>query len=272
MSATGKPAKVTVRDLQRLADEGRRIVSVTAYDAVMGRLADEVGVDLILVGDSLGMTMLGYDTTVPVTLQDCLRHTAAVVRGVRRALVVADMPFLTYQITPEQALRNAARFLQSAGADAVKLEGGERLAATVQRLVECGIPVLGHIGILPQCVKTAGGYHVQGRTAESAARLLRDAEALQEAGAFAVVLEGIPMAVSAAITAAVRIPTIGIGAGPQCDGQVQVLHDILGLFEEFVPRHTRRYAELGRIVRESLSAYCDDVRGGRFPGEEQSFR
>ncbi len=264
--------KVGVRQLRRWADEGRHIVAVTAYDALMARLADESGVDLILVGDSLGMTVLGYETTIPVTLRDCLHHTAAVCRGVARAMVVADMPFLTYQISPEQALRNAGRLLQEAGADAVKLEGGERMAPTIRRLVECGIPVLGHIGILPQSVLAEGGYRVQGRSPEAAAQLQRDAAAVEAAGAFAIVLEGLPIDLSARITQELAIPTIGIGAGPHCDGQIQVLHDILGLFEEFVPRHTKRYAALAETIRQALAAYRDEVRAGAFPAEEHSFR
>jgi 3-methyl-2-oxobutanoate hydroxymethyltransferase len=271
MSANEDVSKVGVRQIRKWAAEGRRIVVVTAYDALLARLVDEVGVDMILVGDSLGMTVLGYETTIPVTLRDCLHHTAAVKRGVKRAMVVADMPFLTYQISPEQALRNAGRLLQEAGADAVKLEGGERMAPTIQRLVECGIPVLGHIGILPQLVKAEGGYRVQGRTPESAAQMRRDAAAVQDAGAFALVLEGLPMALSQEITADSGIPTIGIGAGPHCSGQVQVLHDILGLFEDFVPHHTKRYAAVADQVRQALTAYRDEVRDGRFPTEEQSF-
>lgn len=272
MSSTDDVSKVGVRQIRKWTAEGRRIVAVTAYDAIMARLADESGVDLILVGDSLGMTMLGYETTIPVTLRDCLHHTAAVKRGVKRAMVVADLPFLTYQISPEQALRNAGRLLQEAGADAVKLEGGERLAPTVRRLVECGIPVLGHIGILPQSIKAEGGYRVQGRTAASAAQMRRDAAAVQDAGAFALVLEGLPMALSQEISAGSEIPTIGIGAGPHCHGQIQVLHDILGLFEDFVPHHTKRYARVADQVRQALAAYRDEVRGGSFPTEEQSFR
>jgi 3-methyl-2-oxobutanoate hydroxymethyltransferase len=272
MKANEDRAKVGVRQIRHWADEGRPIVAVTAYDALMARLADESGVDIILVGDSLGMTVLGYETTIPVTLADCLHHTAAVKRGTRHAMVVADMPFLTYRISPEQALRNAGRLLQEAGADAVKLEGGERLAVTIARLVECGIPVLGHIGILPQSVKAEGGYRVQGRTPEAAAQLRRDAAAVQEAGAFAIVLEGLPMDLSAEITAGLAIPTIGIGAGPHCDGQIQVLHDIVGLFEDFVPHHTKRYAAVADEIRRALAAYRDEVRAGGFPTEEHSFR
>jgi len=271
MSSTSKH-KTTVRDLQRIADDNSLIVALTAYDALTGRLADQTGADLILVGDSLGMTMLGYKTTIPVTLQDSLRHTAAVVRATKNAMVVGDMPFLTYQITPEEALRNAGRFLQEAGADGVKLEGGQVIAPTIKRLVQTGIPVLGHIGLLPQSVLADGGYRIHGRTPEEAKALHDDAQAVQEAGAFALVLEGLPMGLSTEITAALDIPTIGIGAGPGCNGQIQVIHDILGLFEDFIPRHTKRYAELATLARQALAAYSDDVRAGAFPTEEQSFK
>jgi 3-methyl-2-oxobutanoate hydroxymethyltransferase len=265
-------AKISVRELQHLAASGgRRIVAVTAYDALFARLADESGADLILVGDSLGMTVLGYRNTIPVTLEQSLHHTAAVVRGTRRALVVGDMPFLTYQVSPEQALLNAGRYLKEAGADAVKIEGGARVAPTVERLVSAGIPVLGHVGLLPQAVLVQGGYRVHGRVPAEAETIERDAQAVQAAGAFALVLEGLPCQLSEKVTGALRIPTIGIGAGPGCSGQIQVMHDILGLFEEFVPRHTKRYAELARLVREALQAYRDEVQSGRFPGEENSF-
>lgn len=263
--------KLAVRDLRQMATRGERIVALTAYDAMFARLADESGAHLILVGDSLGMTVLGYRNTVPVTLAQSLHHTAAVVRGVRRAVVVGDMPFLTYQISVEEALRNAGRYLQEAGADAVKIEGGERLAPTVARLVQAGIPVLGHIGLLPQSVLVEGKYRVHGRSADEAAALQRDALAIQEAGAFAVVLESLPMGLAEQVTKQLRIPTIGIGAGPGCSGQIQVIHDILGLFEDFVPRHTRRYAELASEARRALAAYRDDVAAGRFPSQEQSF-
>lgn len=272
MSVADGEKKIGTRYFRRTAEAGARIVAVTAYDALTARLADQAGVELILVGDSLGMTMLGYPNTVPVTMADCLHHTAAVVRGVRRAMVVADMPFLSYHISQEDALRNAGRLVQEARADGVKLEGGERLAPTIRRLVECGIPVLGHIGILPQSVKVEDGYRVHGRTAESADQLRRDAAAVQAAGAFAIVLEGIAMDVAAAITAELDIATIGIGAGPSCDGQIQVLHDILGLFEDFVPRHTKRYAHLADAIRQALTAYGDEVRRGVFPSEEHAFR
>jgi len=270
--ADERARKLTPADLRRKRDKGETLVAVTAYDALMGRLVDECGVDLVLVGDSLGMTVLGYRNTIPVTLEQSLHHTAAVVRGVQRAVVVGDMPFMTYQISEEQALRNAARYLQEAGADAVKIEGGEWMAPVVRRLVRAGVPVLGHIGLLPQSIKVEGRYRVHGKKPEEAEALMRDAQAIQEAGAFAIVLEGLPMDLAGAITKSLFIPTIGIGAGPYCSGQIQVLHDILGLFEEFVPRHTRRYAHLADAVRQAVSEYARDVRNRDFPTEEHSFR
>lgn len=263
--------KLGIRDLHRRKEAGERIVAVTAYDAQMARLVDATGVDVVLVGDSLGMTMLGYKTTIPVTMADCLRHTAAVVRGTRRAMVVGDMPFLTCHLGAEEALREAGRFLQEAGADAVKVEGGAVMAPIIRRMVQAGIPVMGHVGLLPQSVLAEGGYRVRGRTPEDAAEVVADAAAVAEAGAFAVVLEGVTSHVAEQVTGALAVPTIGIGAGPHCDGQIQVLHDLLGLFEEFVPRHTKRYAELGVAVRQALGAYGEDVRAGRFPGKEQTF-
>lgn len=263
--------KIGVRDLHRRKTAGERIVAVTAYDAQMARLVEVAGVDLILVGDSLGMTMLGYRTTIPVTMEDCLRHTAAVVRGTKRAMVVGDMPFLTCHLGPEEALRQAARFLQEAGADGVKVEGGQTMAGTIRRMVQAGIPVMGHVGLLPQAVLSEGGYRVHGRTPAEADAIFADAQALAEAGVFAVVLEGVPQELGQRVTAALPVPTIGIGAGPFCDGEIQVLHDLLGLFEDFVPKHTKRYAELGVAVRQAIGAYCDEVRARRFPGEEQSF-
>jgi 3-methyl-2-oxobutanoate hydroxymethyltransferase len=267
-----KQSPITVRELRRMARDGEPIVALTAYDALMARMADESGVHLILVGDSLGMTVLGFKNTIPVTITDALRHTAAVSRGARHALVVGDMPFLTYQVSVEDALRNAGRFLQEAGAQAVKLEGGAKVAGTVSRLVGAGIPVLGHIGLLPQSVLAEGGYRIHGRTSEEARRIMDDAKAIQDAGAFGIVLEGLPVALSAEITEALDIPTIGIGAGPACSGQVQVIHDILGLFEDFVPRHTKRYAHLADDVRNALRQYAADVTDGAFPAEEHSFK
>ncbi|MCK5801263.1 MAG: 3-methyl-2-oxobutanoate hydroxymethyltransferase [Lentisphaeria bacterium] len=272
MSSQVQPEKIGVKELRKMVAEKRAIVAVTAYDALMARMADEAGVDLILVGDSLGMTMLGYKTTIPVTMRDILHHTSAVVRGVTRAMVVADMPFMTYHTSQEDAMRNAAVFLQEGGADAVKLEGGQAVSQTVERLVVAGVPVLGHIGILPQSVLSEGGYHVQGRTPEGALKLLADARAIQDAGAFGIVLEGLPGTLSVEISEELEIPTIGIGAGPGCDGQIQVLHDILGLFEDFVPKHTKRYAELATDIRQAVAHYRSDVCDGVFPGEEQTFK
>ncbi len=272
MSTSGATGKIGVRELQALARAGQRIVALTAYDALFAKLADEQGVHVILVGDSLGMTVLGYKTTIPVTLAESLHHTSAVVRGVESAMVVGDMPFLTYKISEEEALRNAGRYLQEARADAVKLEGGRAIASTIERLVSSGIPVLGHIGILPQSVLADGGYRVQGRAPEEAQAMLEDALAVQEAGAFAIVLEGLPMDLGARITETLDIPTIGIGAGPGCSGQIQVIHDILGLFEEFVPKHAKRYADLAGAVRDAVGTYRDEVRNGAFPCEEHSFK
>lgn len=264
-------SKIGIRTLRKLYRDGHPIVALTAYDSLFGGLADAAGVHLVLVGDSLGMTMLGYKNTIPVTLDQLLHHTAAVVRGVQRAMVIADMPFLTYQVTVEEALRNAGRYLQVAGADGVKLEGGRKLAPTIQRLVDAGIPVLGHIGIRPQAVLAEGGYRVHGRSEDEVNALLEDARAVESAGAFAVVLEGMPEAVGARITEAIGIPTIGIGAGGGCSGQIQVIHDILGLFEDFQPKHAKRYAHLAETIRQALHDYVDDVQARRFPTDEQSF-
>jgi 3-methyl-2-oxobutanoate hydroxymethyltransferase len=265
------PRKLTLRDWRKLHQDGQRLVVLTAYDYVTARLADEAGIHLLLVGDSLGMTVLGYPNTLAVTLEQSLHHTAAVVRGTRRALVIGDMPFLSYHVSADEAVRHAGRYLQEAGADGVKLEGGRTMAPTVRRLVDCGIPVMGHIGLQPQKVISDGGYRVHGRTPEEAAALLDDARALQDAGAFAIVLEGLPRALAGEITRAIQIPTIGIGAGPECSGQVQVVHDILGLFEDFVPKHTKRYAHLAQTMREVFAQYRDEVQRGEFPGDSQSF-
>lgn len=262
--------RVTVATVQRMKREGQRIAMLTAYDYPTARLLDEAGVDILLVGDSVGMAVLGYDSTVPVTLADILHHTRAVSRGARRAMVVADMPFMTYQVSEEEALRNAARLLQDGGAQAVKLEGGEAVAPTVRRLVQAGIPVMGHVGLLPQSVHALGGYRVQGKTEAAARQLLRDAEALAEAGAFAIVLELIPRELARLVTERLPIPTIGIGAGPDCDGQVLVVHDMLGLYLGKPPRFVKRYADLATAVTRAVSEYVAEVREGRFPGPEHS--
>jgi len=244
---------------------------LTAYDYAIARIIDEVGIPLILVGDSLGMVVLGYESTIPVTIEEMLHHTKAVVRGTRRALVVGDMPFMTYHTSIADAQRNAARFIQEAGAQAVKLEGGVNVAEKVSAIVSCGIPVMGHIGLTPQSIHQLGGYRVQGRTEEAAARLLEDAKALEQAGAFAIVLETIPTPLAALITQRTSLPTIGIGAGKGCDGQVQVVSDILGLFTDFVPKHAKQYAKLADIVGAAITEYDEEVRNSRFPTEEQSF-
>lgn len=255
--------KWTVERLRGL--KGRRFACLTAYDFAIARLIDEAGFPLVLVGDSLGMTVLGYETTLPVTMEEMLHHTAAVVRGVRRALVVADMPFMSYQASVVEAVANAGRFLKKAGADAVKIEGGRLRVRTVRAMVDNGIPVMGHVGLLPQNVRAMSGYKVQGRTAETADALREDALALQEAGVFSLVLEGMPLAVARAITEAVAVPTIGIGAGPHCDGQILVLNDLLGLSGNFAPRFVRRYADLAKTLRAAFSRYRRDVEAGRFP-------
>jgi 3-methyl-2-oxobutanoate hydroxymethyltransferase len=243
---------------------GEPIVCVTAYDYTMARLVDEAGIPVVLVGDSLGNVVLGYDSTLPVTLGDVIHHTRAVVRGAKNALVVADMPFMTYNVSVEDALRNAGRLLQEGGAQAVKLEGGAFAAETVSRLTENGIPVMGHLGLTPQSVHQLGGYRVQGRTAGQARRLLDDALAIEDAGAFAIVLEMVPGNVAQAVTERLAVPTIGIGAGPGCDGQIQVMHDILGLGTR-QPRHAKRYAELNAVTLDALRAYKDEVTVRSFP-------
>ena len=238
---------------------------LTAYDATMARLLDRAGVDALLVGDSLGMVVLGYENTVRVTLDDILHHTRAVSRGAQRALVVADMPFLTYQVSTAEAVRNAGRLLQEGGAAAVKLEGGRPVIDVVKRLVDVGIPVMGHLGLLPQSVHQVGGFIRQATRPEDADRLIADAHALEEAGAFAIVIEAVPSEVARAATAHVGIPTIGIGAGPDCDGQILVSHDILGLFDGLVPPFVQQYAHLSDTVVDAGRAYVEDVRAGRYP-------
>ena len=247
-----------------------KIVMLTAYDYSTAKLVDEAGIPLILVGDSLGMVMLGYDSTIPVTMDEMIHHTKAVVRGSKQALIIGDMPFMTYHTTTADALRNAARFMQEGGAQAVKLEGGVTAADTVKRIVECGIPVMGHIGLTPQSVHQLGGHRVQGKTPEAAERLLQDAQALEQAGAFAIVLELVPAPLSKLITQKIGIPTIGIGAGPDCDGQVQVISDLLGMFSDFVPKHAKQYAKLAGEIKTALADYVNEVKAGKFPTAEHS--
>ena len=260
---------VTTATLRARKAAGQRIAMITAYDVSSARLVDAAGVDAILVGDSLGMTVLGHPSTLQVTMDDMLRATAAVARGTKRALVIGDMPFMTYQASPEDAMRNAAAFL-TAGASAVKIEGGAHMAPTVRRLTEAGIPVMGHLGLTPQSVNQLGGYRVQGKDAAAALALLDDCRALQDAGAFAIVLECIPAELAALASAELTIPTIGIGAGVGCDGEVQVFHDLLGLGGDFTPRHAKHFAELGALVTAAVAEYAADVRDRAFPSEEQT--
>jgi 3-methyl-2-oxobutanoate hydroxymethyltransferase len=254
------------------AAKGRqKLACLTAFDFATARLLDEAGIELVLVGDSLAMTCLGYDSTLPVTMDQMLHHAAAVVRGVRGALVVADMPFMSYQVSAEQALANAGRFVKEAGVGAVKIEGGALRAATARALVDNGIPVLGHIGLTPQSIRELGAYGVQGRKPEQAERLLGDARALEQAGVFAVVLECVPKELAGELTAAVGVPTIGIGAGNGCDGQILVTHDLLGLPSDLAPKFVKRYARLGEEMRLAFAAYKRDVEEGAFPSEEHSY-
>ncbi len=259
--------RVTINQIKEMKPRGEKIVMLTAYDYSTARLVDEAGIPLILVGDSLGMVVLGYESTIPVTIDEMLHHTRAVVRGTRQAMVVGDMPFMTYHVSVEDALRNAARFIQEAGAQAVKLEGGVTVAEKVKRIVECGIPVMGHIGLTPQSIHQFGGFKMQGKTPEAAANLLEDAKVLEQAGAFAIVLETIPANLARLITDKVSIPTIGIGAGPECDGQVQVINDILGSFADFVPKHAKQYVKLTDIISKAVTRYRDEVKSGAFPAE-----
>jgi len=267
-----KERPVTVRDFAEHKRKGEKIVLMTAYDALFGRLVDESGVDAILVGDSLGTAIMGYSSTLPVTLDHMIYHAAAVKRGAKRALVIIDMPFLSYQASIESAVLNCGRAIQETGVGAVKVEGGSpEMLDTVHALVRTGIPVMAHIGFTPQSVNTIGGARVQGRDAEDAERLITEAKGLEQAGAFAVVLELVPAAVSARITAAVGIPTIGIGAGANCDGQVLVLPDVLGLNDEFNPKFLKRYAEMAKDVRAAVGAWATDVRSGAYPDAAHSF-
>src|SRR6266704_528790 len=257
--------KIRVPDLVLMKERGERIVMLTAYNATMARLLDRAGIDLLLVGDSLGNVILGLDTTIPVTLDAIIHHTRAVTRGTNRALVVADMPFLTYQVSPEQAMQNAARLFQEGGAAAVKLEGGSPVAKTVRRLTQAGLPVMGHLGLTPQYVHHLGGMRQQARNDEAAQELITDALTLEDAGAFALVLEAIPEAVAEAVPSRLKIPTIGIGAGPHCDGQVLVSYDVLGLFDSFVPPFVKQYAQLGQLILSAARNYANEVRQGAFP-------
>ncbi len=269
-AAGDRPVTTATFRARKLA--GEPIVVVTAYDAPSARLAEAAGVDAVLVGDSVGMTVLGFDSTLPVTIDDMVRHTAAARRGLSRPLLIADMPFLSFQVSAEEALRNAGRLMAEGGAQAVKVEGGAAIAPTVLRMTEAGIPVMGHVGLTPQSVHQLGGYKVQAKETSAALRLIDDCRALQSAGAFAVVLECIPAELAEMVTSELEIPTIGIGAGGACDGQVQVFHDLLGLGGDFVPKHAKRFADAGAVIREALSAYAAEVRSGAFPDDRTCTR
>jgi 3-methyl-2-oxobutanoate hydroxymethyltransferase len=264
--------KMTVPEIVKKKQRGEKITCLTAYDYSFARILDDAGVDMLLVGDSLGCVVQGHPNTLPVTIDDMIYHTRAVARGRKRALLIGDMPFLSYQLSAEQATHNAGRFLQEGGAEAVKLEGGVAMQQTIARLVQIGIPVMGHIGLTPQSVHQFGGYKVQGRGKDQREAVLDDAAAVEQAGAFAVVLEGIPGDLAAEITGRISIPTIGIGAGAHCDGQVLVIHDMLGLFDDFRPKFVKRYAELRNIITAAVKSFISEVSEEEFPGEEHSFR
>jgi 3-methyl-2-oxobutanoate hydroxymethyltransferase len=281
MNAVTRPGggKVTVPDvlsrkhhsLEDSNEKNQKITCLTGYDYPTARLLDDAGVDILLVGDSLGMAVLGYESTIPVTLDEILHHVRAVRRGTHRALLVADMPFGSFHVSVEESLRNAVRLVKEGGAEAVKVEGGERRIELISRLVEAEIPVMGHVGLTPQSVNAMGGFHVQGKTAEASRQIERDARAVESAGAFSVVLESVPREVAARVTKNLRIPTIGIGAGPDCDGQILVFHDLVGLMTGHVPKFVRQYANLSGEISRAVSQYCEDVRAGRYPSDTESY-
>lgn len=263
--------KKTILDIQKMKIDGEKITMLTCYDYPTARIMDSCGIDVILVGDSAGVVISGYENTLPVTMEEMLYHTRAVVRANPKALVVADMPFMSYQISIPEARLNAGRMIKEGGAAAVKIEGGTNIAATIKAIVDIDIPVVGHVGLTPQSIHRMGGYRVQGKKLDQADRLFADAVAVEEAGAFAVVLEGIPKALAKRITESISIPTIGIGAGSDCDGQVLVIHDILGLCEKYSPKFVKRYADARVLISEAVTAYINDVKSGDFPLEEHSF-
>ena len=263
--------KITIQDFLKRKQEKRKITMLTAYDFPFAQLVDEAGIDAILVGDSLGMVVQGIENTLPVTMDEMIYHTKMVTRASKNAMVIGDMPFMSYQASIEDAVRNGGRFLKEAGAQAVKLEGGREVADKVEAMTKSEIPVMAHIGLTPQAVHRMGGYKVQGRTEEAAKRLVEDAKVLEEAGAFSLILEAIPSSLARLITESVSIPTIGIGAGPACDGQVLVIHDVLGLFERFVPKFVKRYANMKNDAVKALKQYREEVEKGEFPGKEHSF-
>jgi 3-methyl-2-oxobutanoate hydroxymethyltransferase len=262
--------RLTIRDIQKMKTAGERIAMLTAYDATSAYLSEAAGAPMLLVGDSMGMVIQGHDSTIPVTLEHIIYHSGIVVRSTDRALVVGDLPFMTYKAGIEQAMGNAARLMQEGGVSAVKLEGGEYIAPTIDRIVQAGIPVMAHIGLTPQSVNQFGGFRVQGKDKDTAEQLLCDAQAVQDAGAFAVVLELVPAPLAQEITDRLKIPTIGIGAGQYCSGQVQVFHDLLGLHPSFGPRHAKKYADAGQVIQDALKSYVQEVQAGQFPTAENS--
>jgi 3-methyl-2-oxobutanoate hydroxymethyltransferase len=270
-SRPDEAGKLPLTELAEMKRRGDRIVMVTAYDYPTGRIADAAGVDIVLVGDSAAMTVLGHDSTVPATMEEMVILTRAAARGARRPLVVADMPFGSFQVSDEDALRNAVRFVKEAGADAIKVEGAGPTVSRVIALVGAGIPVMGHLGLTPQSATMLGGFRAQGRSADKARQLLEDARSLEQAGCFSIVLEAVPAPVAARITEVLTVPTIGIGSGKDCDGQVLVLHDLLGLYQGRSPRFVKRYAELGEAIQDALERFAADVRSGSFPGEEHTY-
>ncbi len=263
--------KFTVLDAILAKREGRKLTMLTAYDYPMGQLCDQAGIDIVLVGDSLGMVVMGLEGTVEVTMEDMIHHIRSVRRGVRRALLIGDMPFMSYNTSIREAITNAGRLMKEGGCDAVKLEGGVDFADTIRAIVKAGIPVQGHIGLTPQTASALGGFKTQGRDAESARRLIEDAQAVEAAGAFSMILEAVPAEVGGLLSKTVGIPVIGIGAGAQVDGQVLVTHDMLGLFDKFTPKFVKQYTQIRPVILEAMQAYCEDVHGGKFPAEEHSF-
>jgi 3-methyl-2-oxobutanoate hydroxymethyltransferase len=272
MSTQNKINRKTILDIKKMKIEGEKITVLTAYDYGMASIMDECNIDIILVGDSLGMVVLGYDTTLPVTMEDMLHHTKAVSRAAQNALIVADMPFLSYQVSPEVALSNAGRFLKEANAQAIKLEGGQEQVETVHKITCAGIPVMAHLGLTPQSIHQIGGYKVQGKKEDAARKIVEDAKILEEAGAFSLVLECIPEGLASEITHSLTIPTIGIGAGVNCDGQVLVINDMLGIYDRFTPKHVKKFANLNLEIKKAVKTYIAEVKHGAFPNSEHSFK
>jgi len=272
MSTQGEMRTVTTAVVRDMKKKGEKITMLTAYDFSMAAVMDEIGIDMILVGDSLGMVVLGHNSTLPVTMEDMIHHTKAVTRATKRIMVIADMPFMSYQASLDDAVMNAGRLLKEAGAQGIKLEGGEEIAEKVRRISAAGIPVMGHLGLTPQSVHQFGGYKVQGKQSDAAQKMINDAKILEKSGAFSVVLECIPAELGREISESLAIPTIGIGAGPDCDGQVLVVHDMLGMYEKFTPKFVKKYANLNSEMKNAFKGYIDEVKSGVFPGPEHSFK